>query len=185
MEVIEGFRYSNAAGAADIDETSIPALSPMYADAAAMIAALGNGATYITFDERVHGRPFRCDLSAGLVGSSGDTAEEELYLVRSASLDGKASLLVEKLADITWTAGSTAIDSALGGRANHKWPASVSLTDTGLAASRSGVALGSISQVPATVTIFDAGNPTGLLRVMKVGASNPVTGVAPMHTRWR
>lgn len=175
---------------ADIVRTGAAAALPAeaYPDWASLRAAIEGASPVlgqvVEFPERTPDRPFRFDLTMGIVATAGTvTADEDLYVVSATALDEKAGLLIEKAADLVWTGSLTApVPASIGGRTNHKWPTSVTLTDSGLAEARSGVRVRTHNGKPAVASVFDAGSIVGLVRM--VGATGSATAVGPMLRRW-
>lgn len=162
---------------------ALAALDPLYADLDALRALAG--CALLEFPERSMGAPFRADLTVSLKGTDGQQAVEALYVVRRTNLSGTPALLLEKAANITWTAGNVSVPTALGGLTSHVWPKAASLTATGLLAARSGTEVRKgPDAAPVVVTVFDPGSMVGLLRQLSRGTSNQAAAVAPIAARW-
>jgi hypothetical protein len=169
---------------ADLTDAAAPAVARMYESIEALVAAVPK-AQVTQFKENEDGRPIRMDLTAGLVGADDTAATEALYWARSANLDGTGGIIVEKLADITWTTSAAdTIPTAQGGRANHKFPKTAAVTDTGVAEARTGHALRSTgaNAPPAMVTLFDVGPARAIIRTFAKGTATSVAGISG---RWR
>ena len=178
--------YTNAKGTADYAVAdALPTLAGLYAsmdDILTAANAAGARACLIENTVAVDDREIRYSLSAALVGAEDTDATEDLYLVSWSGLDGSDGLLVEHVGTTTWTASTTAIPSAQGGRANHKFAKTAAFASTGLVESRTGKAANPVSVIPAMLEVFDTGPYAALLRVFRKGTA---TSVAPIDRRWR
>lgn len=189
----EGLVY----GASVTAGTTVLAFSRMYADLDALIDALvtqqtTQKASVIEFKGVTEDRPIRIDLSAGLVGSENNVGIETVLIVRPSGLGGKKGLLVEKIADLTWTraADAESIPANLGGGADQRWPKTVAIAGTGVMLARTGRELvGTPDDAPpAFVTVFDVGPARAIVRLPALGTGGGggnVTGIQPIHGRWR
>lgn len=173
-------------GAADCSiSDALPALAGFYADVVAAKAAgdaAGARTSLIIPEEAIDERPIRFDLAAAMVGSDGQTAEEDVYVLSKSWLDNTEGVLVEKVANLAWAAGSQSIASGVGGRASHVLADELSVTSTGVLEARTGKAIGSFEGVPAFATIYDVGPFLAILRVLKIGNAS---SIAALDRRWR
>lgn len=184
----ENLKYQNASGSADLARASAPSIANFYTSVDAALAALNTGGACAVFEE--YYKPSECNyaratLGLSMAGSDGQTMAEQTFLVTFCSLDGKDGVRLERIATITWTCGTTAIPTAVGGRSGHYDAKLVSLTDDGLLLARVGVAPLTVSREPACVELPDLGDAAGVLRVIYKTASGAATGAAPLITRWR
>lgn len=137
----------------------------------------------------VEGSAHRLTLGCDFVGSDGQTAQEDVFGVRSMGLGGSlAGVMLEHLCLATWTVGAT--DRA-GGRASTKLARAVAVTSSGRLEALSG---GSVvpKPYPATgnvakgggvsVGIIDTGDYVAILRLSSRGSA---TSSHPMHARWK
>lgn len=178
-------------GGADVERTGAVAAfnTEAFADWAALRAAVEDVdpalGRVIEFGDRCPERPFRFDLGLTIQAAAGAvTADEDLYIVTPLGLEAdRTGLLIEKIADLAWTGDLAApVPPALGGRVDHKWATAVVVTDPGVCAARSGVAIRSVDGKPATVTVYDPGVCVGIVRLL--GATGAATAVAPLIRRW-
>jgi hypothetical protein len=156
-----------------------------YASVAGALAAIGSDRAFaVAFDATPKDAPIRVDLSASVIGADGETGLEDIYVVRKTWLDeSKPGVVLSPIATgITWTAGPTDILAVMGGQTDEKWCKNVTLTDTGLALSRTGKPIGIFDASPAEITIFDVAEAVALIRVMRKGTG---TSVAPLGARWK
>lgn len=182
--------YQSPPAAVNFSAGAYPALLSRYVDGSAIVAALAvNGVptygVYVPFRGETPDKYLRCSLGLALVGGDGTQMLEQTYLAFGTGLDGSPGHKLEKVMDITWTAGTVAIPVAVGGRANHVEAKNVAIVETGVLVSRTGITAGQVSQTPARVDILDVGEAVGIVRLFSKPGANAATGCAPLGQRWR
>lgn len=142
------------------------------------------------------GRHHRCNLAMAGRGSAATNIEESLYLVvptdhRSAHGVNPATqisgLELHKAADLVWTLGTGTIDSAVGGRTDHKHAASVAITPTGLLLAQTKVEIVGVNEINrvALATVYDTGSAIGLIRLIGLPGSSAASAGVGRHQRWK
>jgi hypothetical protein len=185
IQFTEGLQYVTP----EITTAGAPTiLAPLWASVGDILAANTNAA-YVSSEQRSVGRPFRYDL--GMTARVGTLGQMNVYLVRRAELrTGMPSVLVQLLATCTGTRSAVNAPETLGGIGAggnvHQWMQNWVLTNTGVAAARTGVEVRKDPDniAPGLVTVFDPGPHMGLLVQGAVGATTPVTALAILAGRW-
>ena len=184
----ENLKYQNPQGSANLARSSAPSVANFYASVDAALTALNTGGDCAIFEEFYkpsESNYARATLGLSIAGSDNQTMEEQVFLVTSCSLDGKDGVRLERIATNTWTCGTTAIPTVVGGRSGHYDAKAVSVVHDGLLVARVGVAPLAVSREPACVELPDIGDAMGILRVIYKTVSGAATGAAPMISRWR
>jgi len=192
----EGMIYSNALGTADMTRAAYPTVPTRFVGSpAALVDSLntsgGSTVPCAVFEEfgpdNGTDSPLRGVFGMTINGTAGQTMEEADSFVFKSHLDGKEALEIVPVASVVHTAGSNAVPANVGGRGNgtHKDVASVQITDNGLLLKLTLKGLEKKGFEPDAVLYYDVAECLGVLRVFKVGTTNPATGGAPIRRRWR
>ncbi len=164
-----------------------PTLNSMYETLDALRAAAPNAVLLKMGDPGgPNARTLRARLTVGITDAEDEVVQEELYLVSPCNIrtggSTSESVLVERIASISWTAGAQTV---AGGRSGERLPKTAVLSNTGRLASITGVEVAGAGSDPELVTVYDVGPGTYLLRSLVQGSGTPANNFSPLGSRWQ